>query len=118
MFIAMNRFKIEPGYEQDFVDVWKGRDSYLHTVPGFKEFHLLQGPSNNDFTVFSLPTPHGSHATISKHGQNPKHSGKHMQVLEAEKISTWARHNSNALRLFYRDMLIKGARLSCPRYVG
>jgi heme-degrading monooxygenase HmoA len=57
MFIAMNRFKIKPGHEQDFVDVWKGRDSYLHTVPGFKEFHLLQGPSNNDFTLFS------SHAT-------------------------------------------------------
>jgi len=57
MFIAMNRFKIKPGYEQDFVDVWKGRDSYLHTVPGFKEFHLLQGPSNDDFTLFS------SHAT-------------------------------------------------------
>jgi hypothetical protein len=26
-----------------------------------------------------------------------------MQVRAAEKIFTWARHNSNALRLFYRD---------------
>lgn len=57
MFIAMNRFKIKPGHEQDFIDIWKGRDSYLHTVPGFKEFHLLQGHSNADFTLFS------SHAT-------------------------------------------------------
>lgn len=57
MYIAMNRFKIKPGHEQDFIDVWKGRDSYLETVPGFKEFHLLQGPSTDDFTLFS------SHAT-------------------------------------------------------
>ena len=57
MFIAMNRFKIKPGHEQDFIDVWTGRDSYLHTVPGFREFHLLQGPSFDDYTLFS------SHAT-------------------------------------------------------
>lgn len=53
MFIAMNRFKIKPGCEQDFIEIWKGRDSYLHTVPGFKEFHLLQGQSNEEFTLFS-----------------------------------------------------------------
>ena len=50
---------------------------------------------------FSPLTPNGSRATLSKHGQNPKHSGKRMQVLVAEKIFTWAHHNSNALRLFY-----------------
>ena len=53
MFIAMNRFKNKPGNEQDFIDVWKGRNSYLDTVPGFIEFHLLQGPSNDDCTLFS-----------------------------------------------------------------
>lgn len=53
MYIAMNRFKIKPGHEQEFIEVWKGRDSLLHTVPGFMEFHLLQGPVNDDFTLFS-----------------------------------------------------------------
>jgi heme-degrading monooxygenase HmoA len=53
MFIAMNRFKIKPGCEQDFIEIWKGRDSFLETVPGFKEFHLLQGQSNDEFTLFS-----------------------------------------------------------------
>jgi heme-degrading monooxygenase HmoA len=57
MFIAMNRFKIKPSCEQEFIDIWAERNSYLDTVPGFKEFHLLQGPSNPDFTLFS------SHAT-------------------------------------------------------
>lgn len=57
MYIAMNRFKITPGREQDFINVWKNRDSHLETVPGFKNFNLLQGPSNEEYTLFS------SHAT-------------------------------------------------------
>jgi len=57
MFIAMNRFKIKPGCEQEFIDIWKGRDTYLETVPGFRDFNLLQGPGNDDHTLFS------SHAT-------------------------------------------------------
>jgi len=57
MFIAMNRFKIKTGFEQDFIDIWKGRDTYLETVSGFKNFNLLQGSSNDGYTLFS------SHAT-------------------------------------------------------
>lgn len=53
MFIAMNRFKIKPGCEQDFIDIWKGRDTYLDTVPGFKSFQLLQGPSTDEYTLFA-----------------------------------------------------------------
>lgn len=57
MYIAMNRFKIKPGCEQDFIDIWAGRNTYLETVPGFKEFHLLRGPSTEEYTLIS------SHAT-------------------------------------------------------
>jgi heme-degrading monooxygenase HmoA len=53
MFIAMNRFQITRGREDDFVAVWKGRDSYLDSVPGFKEFHLLRGPQNDEYTLFA-----------------------------------------------------------------
>ncbi len=53
MFIAMNRFRIAPGFEQAFIDVWRNRDSYLQEVPGFIEFHLLQGPSDEQATLFS-----------------------------------------------------------------
>jgi heme-degrading monooxygenase HmoA len=53
MFIAMNRFKIKPGMEQEFIDIWKLRDSYLDAVPGFKEFHLLQGQSFDEYTLFA-----------------------------------------------------------------
>ncbi len=53
MFITMNRFKIKPGSEQDFIDIWTGRDSYLGAVPGFQGLHLLQGASSEAHTLFS-----------------------------------------------------------------
>ncbi|MCL9782018.1 antibiotic biosynthesis monooxygenase [Vibrio sp. S4M6] len=52
MYIAMNRFKIRPGHEEDFLEVWRNRDSYLDTVPGFKEFNMLRGPSNEEYSLF------------------------------------------------------------------
>ena len=52
MFIAMNRFRIAPGKEQDFIEVWKNRDSQLDSVAGFKNFNLLQGPADDTATIF------------------------------------------------------------------
>lgn len=56
MYIAMNRFRIKPGCEQDFIDIWKSRETHLDTVPGFKEFNLLQGPSSDECTLFASHT--------------------------------------------------------------
>ncbi|WP_318472126.1 antibiotic biosynthesis monooxygenase family protein [Photobacterium leiognathi] len=53
MYIAMNRFKIRLGSEQEFIDIWKNRDTYLDTVPGFQSFNLLQGTSNDEYTLFA-----------------------------------------------------------------
>jgi heme-degrading monooxygenase HmoA len=49
----MNRFKIKPGFESDFIEIWKNRDSHLASVPGFKSFNLLKGASEEDYTLFS-----------------------------------------------------------------
>ena len=48
MFIAMNRFKIVPGKEDEFEKVWRERDTHLSGVPGFKEFHLVKGKKNDE----------------------------------------------------------------------
>ena len=53
MFIAMNRFKIVLGKEQEFESVWKNRDTHLKGVPGFKEFHLVKGNTNEEFTLYA-----------------------------------------------------------------
>jgi heme-degrading monooxygenase HmoA len=52
MFIAMNRFRIAPGREAEFIEIWRQRDSRLASVPGFRQFNLLQGPSDATATVF------------------------------------------------------------------
>jgi heme-degrading monooxygenase HmoA len=56
MFIAMNRFKVVPGAEAEFERVWTARDTHLHDVPGFVEFHLLRGPERDDHTLYASHT--------------------------------------------------------------
>ncbi len=53
MFIAMNRFKIILGKEQEFENVWKNRDTHLKGVPGFKEFNLIKGGTNKEFSLYA-----------------------------------------------------------------
>ena len=43
-FIAMNRFKIAIGREEDFENIWRNRETHLDDVDGFKKFNLLKGP--------------------------------------------------------------------------
>ena len=52
MYIAMNRFRITTGREDDFIDIWKNRETHLDTVLGFKEFHLLRGAGDESATLF------------------------------------------------------------------
>lgn len=53
MYIAMNRFRIALGREAEFIEVWKNRNTQLEQVPGFVEFHLLQGESDEECTLFA-----------------------------------------------------------------
>ncbi len=53
MYIAMNRFKIVPGKEQEFEQMWQNRESYLHEVAGFQSFRLLKGKSQDEFTLYA-----------------------------------------------------------------
>ena len=53
MFVAMNRFRVKIGSETEFEAVWRNRESHLSDVPGFVEFHLLRGPSDEDHTLYA-----------------------------------------------------------------
>ena len=53
MFIAMNRFKILIGKEKEFENIWKSRDTFLDKVPGFKNFNLIKGKSNDEYTLYA-----------------------------------------------------------------
>lgn len=52
-YIAMNRFKIRPGRQADFEQIWKSRESHLKELKGFREFRLLKGPETDDYQLYS-----------------------------------------------------------------
>lgn len=56
MYIAMNRFRVIKERTHDFEQLWINRESHLHEVPGFVEFHLLKGPEREDHQLYSSHT--------------------------------------------------------------
>ena len=89
MFIAMNRFKVVPNAQAEFERVWTSRDTHLHEVPGFIEFHLLRGPEREDHVLYT------SHAVWKSRAD----------------FEAWTR--SEAFRLAHRD-----AGHNRPLYLG
>lgn len=72
MFIAMNRFKIVPGKENEFEKVWRERDTHLSGVNGFKEFHLVKGEKIMNFH-YTLLIVYGILKRILLTGLNQRH---------------------------------------------
>lgn len=64
MFIAMNRFEIRLGQEEAFESQWRQRESQLEGVPGFREFHLLRGPSADESTLYASHSTWDSRAAF------------------------------------------------------
>lgn len=56
MFIAMNRFRINHGFESEFERIWRERDSYLPELEGFVSFHLLKGGDDGECTLYASHT--------------------------------------------------------------
>jgi heme-degrading monooxygenase HmoA len=54
MFIAMNRFQIAAGREQDFESVWRNRQSILRRFPGSSNFTFYARPQK----TVRFSTPH------------------------------------------------------------
>lgn len=52
-FIAMNRFKIKPGFEEQFETIWREREGRLSEMKGYQEFRLLKGPEGDGYTLYS-----------------------------------------------------------------
>lgn len=52
-YIAMNRFKVRDGFEEQFTEVWASRESRLKELQGFREFRLLRGPQKDGYRLIS-----------------------------------------------------------------
>lgn len=53
MFIAMNHFRVAPGKGEDFERIWRERETYLDSVPGFVQFSLLRGDQEGEYISHS-----------------------------------------------------------------
>lgn len=53
MFIAMNRFTVDPARAVEFEEAWASRESQLANVPGFVRFALLKGETAGDYISHS-----------------------------------------------------------------
>jgi heme-degrading monooxygenase HmoA len=84
VFIAMNRFRITPGREEVFEELWRKRDSYLEDVPGFKEFHLLRGPTSEDATLYASHTIWASKADFEAWTESESFKKAHAQARAPE----------------------------------
>ena len=56
MFIAMNRFTVTLENAADFEALWLGRESHLHEMDGFVEFHMLKGPEEDGKILYASHT--------------------------------------------------------------
>ncbi len=86
MYIAMNRFRIAPGHEDDFERLWRERDSHLDEVPGFVEFHLLRGSSDEEATLYASHTVWQSEADFRAWTDSESFRKAHAQA-RAQKVT-------------------------------
>lgn len=56
MFIAMNRFRVNPERTEEFGTLWLERETHLQGLPGFVEFHMLRGPAEEDHVLYASHT--------------------------------------------------------------
>jgi heme-degrading monooxygenase HmoA len=61
MYVAMNRFRVTRGSEQEFEQVWASRERRLSDMAGFVSFHLLRGPIRDDHTLYASQSVWESH---------------------------------------------------------
>jgi heme-degrading monooxygenase HmoA len=86
MYIAMNRFKVEPGSEKDFEQVWLSREVNLHKEPGFIAFHLLRGPVREDHVLYSSHTVWRSFADFDAWTKSDSFRKSHSGAGTAKKL--------------------------------
>ena len=80
MYIAMNRFRIARGREEIFEGIWRERESQLDGVPGFREFHLLRGPQDDEATLYASHSVWGSGADFEAWTKSENFRKAHAQA--------------------------------------
>lgn len=84
MYLTMNRFKVKPEAAADFEAIWLSRESQLAAVPGFIEFHMLRGPEQEGYRLYSSHTMWESQASFEDWTQSDAFRQAHATVTRPE----------------------------------
>jgi heme-degrading monooxygenase HmoA len=79
MYIAMNQFRVNPTQCAEFEAAWRQRESFLAEVPGFREFHLLKGPAEDDAQLYASHTVWQDEGSFSAWTQSEAFRKAHSQ---------------------------------------
>ena len=85
MYIALNRFKVRLGREQEFENIWKNRESHLEGVPGFHQFNLIKGGSTDNHCLYASHSVWESEQVFVDWTKSEIFV-KHTRMLERQKI--------------------------------
>lgn len=92
MFIAMNRFKVGKESTYDFEQIWLNRESNLHELDGFIEFHMLRGPEHEDHVLYSSHTVWRSKADFEAWTKSDQFRASHARANTSERKPTYLGH--------------------------
>ena len=51
-YVAMNRFRVSSGRQEEFETAWRDRETYLDEVEGIQGFALLRGAPAGGVTIY------------------------------------------------------------------
>ncbi|MGY6694955.1 MAG: antibiotic biosynthesis monooxygenase family protein [Roseinatronobacter sp.] len=86
MYLTINRFKVRPGQEDAFEEIWTTRESKLPELDGFVEFHLFRGASSESETTYLSHTLWRDKAAFDAWARSQNFRGAHKGVRSHEDI--------------------------------
>ena len=92
MFIAMNRFKVGKDAAREFEQIWLERESRLHELHGFIEFHMLRGPEHEDYVLYASHTVWADKADFEAWTKSDAFRDSHNRANTRERKPTYAGH--------------------------
>ena len=87
-FIAMNRFKIVPGKESEFEQIWKTRNTYLSRCARLYPLQLIEGAGTGGPCALCFPYPLGLGECVCRTGLSRKPFAKPMKEQVTGATST------------------------------
>lgn len=86
MFLAMNRFTVPLENADAFEELWLSRDSRLHEMPGFVEFHMLKGPEEAGCRLYASHTVWESEDAFRAWTTSEQFRAAHARAGETRKL--------------------------------